>query len=74
MCETDGQYANHSCSPNARLVEIEVKRQWLVFIAALRPIKDGEEIYIDYEWYTGRPGSSRTIECLCGSIDYHKAI
>lgn len=49
-----GQYANHSCAPNARLVEVDFRGPTLIFIAALSAIKTGEEIAMDYEWFSGR--------------------
>lgn len=74
VCGNQGQYANHSCTPNARLVEIDVRGKNLVFLAALRQLKAGEESYFGYGWYTGRLGSKHRIPCFCGSDNCRLAI
>lgn len=38
---TEGQYVNHSCQPNARLVEVDFRGRTLILIAALRYLKVG---------------------------------
>lgn len=70
----EGQFANHSCSPNARLVEVDVKGKGLVFICALIPLKTGEEVFIDYQWYSDMPGSPRRVPCLFRSANCRLAI
>lgn len=67
VCGNEGKYANHSCDPNARLVEIDVRGKTFIFTVALRPIKAGEEILIEYEWYSERPGSTGRVPCHCGN-------
>lgn len=70
----EGRYDNHSCSPNARLVEIDVHGKKLIFLAVLRAIEPDEEIYIDYQWYTGRPGSIYVVKCFGGSENCRQSI
>ena len=64
-----GRYANHSCDPNAGLVNDRV-------LIALRPIEVGEEIRFDYS--TAMSGDHWTMECRCGQptcrrviLDFH---
>jgi len=72
ICDIDGRfsldgsrggngthYINHSCAPNAFIKTLYGK----VLFFALRDIRPGEEITIDYE-YTLHPDSKR---CKCGS-------
>ncbi len=54
-----GHIANHSCNPNARIMESY--REALI-LRATRPIHTGDEITIDYHWQRPAP-----IPCLCGS-------
>jgi uncharacterized protein len=60
-------YLNHCCDPNAKLYLIfedddAPAKDRLVVLEALRAIKPGDEITIDYEW----PAES-AIKCGCGS-------
>jgi len=72
ICDIDGRfsldgsrggngthYINHSCTPNAFIKTLYGK----VLFFALRDIRPGEEITIDYE-YTLHPDSKR---CACGA-------
>jgi hypothetical protein len=54
-----GHLANHSCNPNAKLTELY---RAALILRAIRPIRAGEEITIDYHWQRPAP-----IPCLCGS-------
>lgn len=63
----DSRFVNHSCTPNAELVEIDVRGRTVVFIIALRPLEADEEVLIDYRWYTGRKHPSQRVVCHCGS-------
>jgi SET domain-containing protein len=53
-----GDFINHSCEPNAG-----VRGQ--ISIVAMRDIKVGEEIFLDYATVTTEPGYS--FRCNCGS-------
>jgi uncharacterized protein len=60
------RYLNHSCEPNCQLIEFEERnhpdgtpRLW---VWALRSIRAGEELTIDYAWPAEDP-----IRCHCGS-------
>jgi hypothetical protein len=52
-----GRYANHSCDPNAGILNDR-------FLIALRPIATGEEIRFDYS--TTMSQDHRARECRCG--------
>lgn len=53
------RYTNHSCAPNARLSI----RQGRVEFYALRPIRSGEEITVDY----GESHHEGRLACRCGA-------
>lgn len=64
-----GRYLNHSCDPNAGIVDGRV-------LIALRAIVPGEEIRFDYS--TTMRGDHWTMECRCGEylcrrvvLDFH---
>lgn len=58
------RYLNHSCEPNAQLVMYPARRGSppTLWVEALRTIRAGDQITIDYAW----PADS-AIRCLCGS-------
>jgi hypothetical protein len=58
------RYLNHSCTPNASLVmtDAEPGKRPTMWVEALRAIKPGEQITIDYAW-----PADDAIACLCGS-------
>lgn len=47
VCGNEARYVKHSCSPNVQLVEIDVRGKTIVFLIALQPLKEGEEVLID---------------------------
>ncbi|MBR0239205.1 MAG: SET domain-containing protein-lysine N-methyltransferase [Thermoguttaceae bacterium] len=62
------RFVNHSCDPNCELVELVVADQnsgkvfHELWIYALKDIKEGQQLTLDYAWpYTD------AIECQCGS-------
>jgi len=64
-----GRYANHSCDPNAGIMNDRM-------LIALRPIETGEEIRFDYS--TTMSEDHWTMECRCGQptcrrviLDFH---
>jgi uncharacterized protein len=64
-----GRYLNHSCDPNAGILDDRV-------LIALRPIVPGEEIRFDYS--TAMREDHWTMECRCGEylcrrvvLDFH---
>lgn len=68
--EAPFRYLNHSCNPNAMLVEYEFEESSPesgdgpeLYVEALRAIEPGEEILIDYGW-----PSEHAIPCLCGEV------
>jgi hypothetical protein len=58
-------YLNHSCSPNAGI-------RGKVSVVAMRPIKAGEEITIDYS--TTEEDKLWSMECRCGSPVCRKVV
>jgi hypothetical protein len=60
-----GRFANHSCDPNAGIVNDRV-------LTALRPIVIGEEIRYDYS--TAMSGDHWTMQCRCGDPFCRKVI
>lgn len=60
-----GYYVNHSCNPNARFKRPN-------FVAALRAIKSGEEITIDYSTLVNI--TKWDMECACGQKYCRKII
>lgn len=61
----DAQFVNHSCEPNAELREIRLGDRVIVVIVALRAIKAGEEVLVDYGYESHR--TMKPIFCDCGS-------
>lgn len=57
-----GDFLNHSCSPNARIV----KRKNRLFIVAVKNIKKGEEVVIDYATTLAKDDIWK-MKCSCGS-------
>ena len=60
----DADFLNHSCEPNAGF-------SGQAFVVAMRDIKPGEELTIDYAMCTSSP-VLRDIECLCASTSCRK--
>ena len=61
------RYLNHSCEPNCELFnwdygEFHSQPPRQLFLSALRTIRLGEELTIDYAW-----SADAAIPCLCGS-------
>lgn len=65
------RYLNHSCEPNCRMYVIEPPKSARrgkktlpdhLQLCALRTIRPGEELLIDYAW-----PADAAIECLCGA-------
>lgn len=66
---TIGDFLNHSCTPNAKVVK-EGKK---LFIRALRTLPKNKEVTIDYATITARD-DSWTMKCNCGSKQCRKKI
>ena len=60
--EDAGRYLNHSCDPNAAVV----KAGHRLLLVAVRSIRRGEEIVIDYSTIIG-DDDTWTMRCRCGS-------
>lgn len=59
------RYLNHSCEPNAALVEYPApsrKEPSTMWVEATRTIREGDQITIDYGW-----PADAAIRCQCGS-------
>ena len=62
------KHINHSCDPNARMIELFEKNSWFVVVLALRDIDIGDEITHDYGLTTEDPEDpDLNIQCKCGS-------
>lgn len=59
---TIGDFQNHSCEPNAKVVKIGKR----LFVAAAEPIRKGDEVLIDYSTIIARD-DVWVMDCLCGS-------
>lgn len=64
-----GNFTNHSCNPNTRLV----KRSSKLFIVALTNIKKGEEVNFDYSTVLAQD-DVWTMKCKCGSKNCRKVV
>jgi len=69
MVGNNGRYANHSCDPNSEFVyeDLPGSNETVMFIAATRRIREGEEITIDYAWFKSETSVIDLNECNCGS-------
>lgn len=57
------RYLNHSCEPNAEVVHLELEQgRHRLLLEAVRPIRAGEEITIDYGF-----SAEDAIPCACGT-------
>lgn len=61
-CGNYARYANHSCSPNCILQEIDVKGRTVVALVSLMGIREGSEVVFDYKYFTG--GTANPMRCL----------
>lgn len=57
-----GDFLNHSCEPNAKVV----KKDGRLFIVAIVAVAKGEEVVIDYSTITA-PDDSWEMQCNCGT-------
>lgn len=64
-----GDFLNHSCDPNSAVV----KKKNKLFIVAIKDIKGGAEIFIDYSTIIAQDDSWR-MKCNCGSKNCRKMI
>jgi len=60
------RFLNHSCEPNCELLNLTEERrrgrEYEVYVRAIRPIQEGEELTIDYAWH-----ADAAIRCGCRS-------
>ena len=64
-----GQYANHSCNPNAGIV----KRRGRLFLKAVAPIAAGDEVTHDYSTLLGADDVWK-MRCNCGGADCRRVV
>ena len=64
-----GQYANHSCSPNAGIV----KRGRRLMLKAIAPIAPGDEVTHDYSTLLGAD-DVWTMRCNCGAESCRRVV
>lgn len=62
--EAPFRFLNHSCEPNAALIEYEADNDEAptMWVEVLRAIRPGDQITIDYSW-----PADAAIPCLCGA-------
>ena len=58
-----GRFLNHSCQPSCETTRYKSLGETVVGVFAMRDIKKGEELTIDYQMYDGAEGK----ECSCGA-------
>lgn len=69
------KHINHSCEPNARMVELFEEDSWYVVVVAIRDINIGDEITHDYGLTTEDPDDpDLKIPCNCGSAKCRKRL
>jgi uncharacterized protein len=56
------RFLNHCCEPNCELVEWQTDGDPEIWVYAVRTIRQGDELTIDYAWH-----ADAAIPCLCGS-------
>ena len=64
-----GNFLNHSCNPNSRVVKIKGR----LIIAAIKPIRRGDEVAIDYSTILAADDIWE-MKCNCGAPDCRKVI
>jgi hypothetical protein len=60
------RFINHGCEPNCEAVDDEGR----IFIQTIRPIRAGEELFIDYQLSIDEPLTAQlreTYACQCGA-------
>lgn len=50
-CVNDAQYVNNFCGPNAELREVRIGNLPFVFKVALKDIRAGQDVLIDYKLF-----------------------
>ena len=64
----DSRFINHSCDPNCQAIETRSR----IFIEALRPIKEGEELVYDYAFERQKDTTEedeKLYACRCGAAN-----
>lgn len=62
------RHLNHSCEPNCEAQEETGPRgRLLISFYALKPVKAGAELFIDYGLIVEEPESDAAYRCACGS-------
>jgi hypothetical protein len=64
-----GDFLNHSCNPNSRLIKVGKK----IFISAIKKILPNREVLIDYSTIIASDDSWKML-CNCGSLICRKKI
>ncbi len=64
-----GDFLNHSCNPNARVVKVGKK----LFIKVIKPIQKEKEVFIDYSTIIAID-DTWTMKCNCGSTRCRKRV
>jgi hypothetical protein len=65
----EGRLVNHSCEPNAEITQWTVNGDPRMAFQAIKYIRKGDEITVDYQTHKGRGAYPQ--QCLCGSTQCH---
>ena len=60
-------FINHSCDPNCKLEQWEVSGLPRMCFFAIKEIKEGDKLTIDYNWVCDK--NIRKTECKCGTAN-----
>ena len=61
------KFINHSCGPNCRLEQWEVNGLPRMYFFAIKEIKEGAKLTLDYNWECN--DDQNRIECKCGTVN-----
>lgn len=70
MTKQQSFFVNHSCNANAGIKILHKQ----AFLAAIKPIKKGEEITFDYSTTSTDTEDDWQMKCLCGSWNCRKKV
>jgi SET domain-containing protein len=67
----EARFINHSCDPNVQSFNLSGKTESETFnnigLFAIRDIKVGEELNLDYQWDKNELAIKESVPCLCAS-------
>ncbi len=64
------RHLNHACLPNCEAVEVDAPRKRLALrIETIRPVRAGEELFLDYALTIDDIADPQGYRCFCGTPD-----